>query len=340
MITRRGKYTILLSDEVKIRGFAAVGSKKEFEGPLGKDFDKIYHDPKAGMPTWEQAESQFQKEALTIALSKARLTAEDIDYIFAGDLLNQCISSSYGLKAFSIPYLGQYGACSTMAQTLLMSAITLESGAASYCAAVTSSHFCSAERQYRFPLEYGGQRTPTAQWTVTGSGCCILSRTGNTLPSVNAVTVGRIIDRGVKDANNMGAAMAPAAAATILDYFQDTGRNLQDFDCIFTGDLGSVGSKLLYDITKEAGLNITHIHKDCGLMIYNRETQDVHAGGSGCGCSASVLCSHILPNLQKGTYNNILFVATGALMSPTSCQQGESIPCIAHLVEISAPPKL
>ena len=340
MITRRGKYTVLLSDEVKIRGFAAVGSQKEFEGPLGKCFDKIYHDPRAGMPTWEQAESQFQKEALSIALSKAELTAADIDYVFAGDLLNQCISSSYGLKAFSIPYLGQYGACSTMAQALLMSAITLESGAASYCAAITSSHFCSAERQYRFPLEYGGQRTPTAQWTVTGSGCCILTKEGKSLPSVNAITVGRIIDRGVKDANNMGAAMAPAAAQTILDYFSDTGRTPKDFDCIFTGDLGAVGSKLLYDITKKEGLNITHIHKDCGLMIYNRDTQDVHAGGSGCGCAASVLCSHILPSLISGKLRNILFIATGDLMSPTSFQQGESIPCIAHLVEISAPVNL
>lgn len=340
MITRRGRYTILLNDEIRIQSFAAVGSQKEFEGPLGKAFDKIYHDPKAGMITWEQAESEFQKEALSIALTKANLSGADIDYIFAGDLLNQCISSSYGLKAFSIPYLGQYGACSTMAQSIIMATITLESGAASYCAAVTSSHFCSAERQYRFPLEYGGQRTPTAQWTVTGSGCCILTNKGQNLPTINAITVGRIIDRGVKDANNMGAAMAPAAAQTILDYFNDTGRSLKEFDCIFTGDLGAVGSKLLYDMTKAQGLNITHLHKDCGLMIYNRDTQDVHAGGSGCGCAASVLCSHILPELTKGRLRHILFVATGALMSPTSCQQGQSIPCIAHLVEISAPANL
>lgn len=339
MITRKGRYTLLTNDKVNILGFAAIGSKKEYEGPLGKQFDKIFHDPKAGMPTWEQAESMFVKEAVSKAITKAELTAEDIDYIFAGDLLNQCISSSYGLKDFSIPYLGQYGACSTMAQSLIMSTITLESGAASFCAAASSSHFCSAERQYRFPLEYGGQRTPTAQWTVTGAGCCILGKERNTHPSVSAVTVGRITDRGVTDANNMGAAMAPAAAATIMDFFSDTGRNPSEFDGIFTGDLGAVGSKLLYELTESQGLHIKNKHRDCGLMIYNPQSQDVHAGGSGCGCAASVLCCHILPKLIRGDYSNILFVATGALMSPTACQQGQTIPSIAHLVEISSPAK-
>ena len=337
MITRKGKYTLLLNDKVNVIGFSAVASKKEFEGPLGSDFDKIFHDPKAGMTTWEQAESAFVKEAVSTALTKAHLKGEDIDYIFAGDLLNQCISSSYGLMAFSIPYLGQYGACSTMAQSLIMAAITLESNAASYCAAASSSHFCAAERQYRFPLEYGGQRTPTAQWTVTAAGCCILAKEKHVFPSVNAITVGRIKDSGITDANNMGAAMAPAAAATIIDYFSDTGRNPTEFDAIFTGDLGAVGSQLLYKLTEEAGINIKDRHKDCGLMIYDRQKQDVHAGGSGCGCAASVLCSHILPKLQQKEYTNILFTATGALMSPTACQQGQSIPSIAHLVELSAP---
>ncbi len=338
MITRKGKYTLLFSDEVKITGFGAVASKKEFEGPLGKEFDKIIHDPKAGQPTWEQAESMFQKEALSVALSKASRTAEDIDYIFAGDLLNQCISSSFGLKTFSIPYLGQYGACSTMVQTLIMAAITLESGAARHCAAVTSSHFCSAERQYRFPLEYGGQRPPSAQWTVTGSGCCILSKDTNcNHPAVSAVTVGRITDLGVTDANNMGAAMAPAAAQTLLDFFHDTDTTPEDYDGIFTGDLGQIGSSLLYELTEKEGLKLQHKHQDCGLLIYNRSTQDVHAGGSGCGCAASVLCGHLLPKMERKELKNILFIATGALMSPTSCQQGLSIPCIAHLVQITIP---
>ncbi len=338
MITRKGKYTIQFSDEVKIVGFGAVAGKKEFEGPLGKEFDKIIHDPKAGQPTWEQAESMFQQEALSVALSKTSSKAEDIDYIFAGDLLNQCISSSFGLKGFSIPYLGQYGACSTMVQTLIMSAITLESGAARRCAAVTSSHFCSAERQYRFPLEYGGQRPPCAQWTVTGSGCCILSKTEKLdLPAISAATVGRIIDLGVTDANNMGAAMAPAAASTLADFFKDTGTTPEDYDAIYTGDLGQIGSSLLYELTEKEGYKLLHKHKDCGLLIYNRGTQDVHAGGSGCGCAASVLCGHILPKVEKKELKNILFVATGALMSPTSCQQGLSIPCIAHLVQITIP---
>lgn len=337
MITRKGRYTILFSDEVKILGYGAVVSKKEFEGPLGKDFDKVLHDPKAGQPTWEQAESMFQREALTIALSKASRSAQDMDFIFAGDLLNQCVSSSYGLKAFSIPYLGQYGACSTMAQSLIMGAITIESGAASHCAAVTSSHFCSAERQYRFPLEYGGQRTPSAQWTVTGSGCCILGTdNGVKLPAVSGVTVGKIVDMGVKDANNMGAAMAPAAADTLMNFLEDTGTCPDDYDGIFTGDLGFIGSELLYELTEKKGIKIRHKHQDCGLLIYNRDTQDVHAGGSGCGCAASVLCGHLLPKLSRRELRNILFIATGALMSPTSCQQGLSIPCVAHLVQITA----
>ena len=335
MISRKGRYTFVLNDKINITGFAAVGSKKEYEGPLGNCFDKIFHDPKAGMPTWEQAESMFMKEAVSLAINKAKLTAEDIDYIFAGDLLNQCISSSYGLKDFRIPYLGQYGACSTMAQSLIIGAITLESGAATHCASASSSHFCAAERQYRFPLEYGGQRTPTAQWTVTAAGCCVLSKEKPEFPSVNAVTVGRITDGGITDANNMGAAMAPAAAKTILDYFEDTGRKVSDFDGIFTGDLGAVGSNLLYKLTEESGLNIKDRHKDCGLMIYNRRTQDVHAGGSGCGCAASVLCSYLLPKLKNGELSNILFIPTGALMSPTACQQGQSIPAVAHLVELS-----
>lgn len=334
MDSRRGRYTAVFSKNIKIQGFGAVASRKEYEGPLGDKFDKIFHDPKAGKPTWEQAESKFQQEAVSIALTKASLTADDIDYIFAGDLLNQCISSSYGLKVFSIPYLGQYGACSTMVQSLIMGAITLNSGIARYCAAVTSSHFCSAERQYRFPLEYGGQRTPSAQWTVTAAGGCILSLKKGNYPYITAATVGKITDMGVTDANNMGAAMAPAAADTILNFLSDTGTCPKDYDAIFTGDLGSVGSQILYEIASKKGVNLKDNHFDCGLLIYDRNTQDVHAGGSGCGCCASVLCSHILPSMTEGKLKRILVVATGALMSPTSCQQGLSIPCIAHLIEI------
>ena len=335
MISRKGKYTAVFSQGIPILGFGAVASQKEFEGPLGKSFDKILHDPKAGKPTWEQAESKFQQEALACAISKTSLTCEDLDYIFAGDLLNQCISSSYGLKSFSVPYLGQYGACSTMVQSIIMAAVTLHSNIARYCAAVTSSHFCSAERQYRFPLEYGGQRTPTAQWTVTAAGSCILgTEHKGDHPFVTAATVGKIVDMGITDANNMGAAMAPAAADTILNFLRDTGTSPQDYDAIFTGDLGSVGSQLLYQLTEKQGINLKDNHFDCGLLIYDRNLQDVHAGGSGCGCCASVLCGHILPSMIEKKLRRILVVATGALMSPTSCQQGLSIPCIAHLVEI------
>lgn len=336
MIKRKGRYTLIFSDGPKIISYASIAGSKEAQGPLGKSFDKIIYDPKAGQDTWEQAESQLQRESLELALNKAQFHASDIDFVFSGDLLNQCISSSYGLKNFSIPYLGQYGACSTMAQSLIMGAITLEAQAARLCACVTSSHFCSAERQYRFPLEYGGQRTPTAQWTVTGSGCCILGNKKGNHPRICGATVGKIQDLGIKDANNMGAAMAPAAAQTLLDFFSDTGKRPQDFDRIYTGDLGQVGSKLLYTLTEEAKINIRENHRDCGLLIYNRDLQDVHAGGSGCGCAASVLCSHILGKMQEGKLHNILFIATGALMSPTSCQQGQSIPCVAHLIHISS----
>ncbi len=337
MIKRKGKYTLILSGEVKIIGEGSVAGPKEAEGPLGKDFHKIFYDPKMGLDSWETAESTMQQEALQIALGNAHCKAEDMDFVFAGDLLNQCISSSFGLKGFSIPYLGQYGACSTMVQTLIMGAVTLESGAARNCACVTSSHFCSAERQYRMPLEYGGQRTPTAQWTVTGSGCCILSNCtpkGN-FPRISAATVGQIIDLGVKDSNNMGAAMAPAAAETLASYFEDTGTGPEDYHTIYTGDLGVVGSELLYELLKKKNIGIKKNHRDCGMMIFDRDLQDVHAGGSGCGCAASVLCGHILKSISQQEERDILFVATGALMSPTSSLQGQSIPCIAHLIRIT-----
>lgn len=330
---RIGGYTIQFEERPTIIGYASVVGKKESEGPLGKCFDKIIYDSYDGQDTYEQAESEFQAEAVSLALEKANINAEDVDYIFSGDLLNQCISSSYGLKGFDIPYLGQYGACSTMAQGLIMASVFVESNAASTSMCVTSSHFCSAERQYRFPLEYGGVRTPTAQWTVTGSGGCVLQKNKKG-PYVARATVGRIVDLGVTDANNMGAAMAPAAAQTLKNYFDDTASDPDDYDLILTGDLGEVGSKSLYDLLLKEGIDIRPYHNDCGLMIFDREKQDVHAGGSGCGCAGSVLCSDILFKMQEKKLNNILFMATGALMSPTSCGQGASIPSIAHLVNV------
>ena len=333
MPKRIGRYTLQMEHMPSVQGFAAVCGKKESEGPLGREFDHCYDDTTLGETSWEKAESRLQTEAVTRALTKAGVTAADIDYIFAGDLLNQCISSTFGLRNMNIPFLGQYGACSTMAQTLALASIMVETGAASRCIAVTSSHFCSAERQFRFPLEYGGQRTPTAQWTVTGSGAAVVGNSGDS-PFVSAVTIGRIMDLGIKDANNMGAAMAPAAVSTITDFLKDTGTKPDDYDLILTGDLGEVGSTLLYELLERDGISLKNKHADCGLLIYDKESQDVHAGGSG--CSASVLCSYIMSRLKQGELNNILFVATGALMSPTSSQQGESIPGVAHLVQLKS----
>lgn len=330
---RIGRSVIEFSSPPRIIGSAAVVGKKEAEGPLGAEFDQTFNDTALNMDSWEKAEAQLQKEAVSVALEKSGLTPEQIDMIFAGDLLNQCISSTFGLLDFNIPFLGQYGACSTMAQTLLMAAIMVDSGAANRAAAVTSSHFCSAERQFRTPLEYGAQRTPTAQWTVTGSGCALVGGTGSV--KIKHGLAGRVIDLGIKDPANMGAAMAPAAADSLCRYFTETGNAPNDYDGIFTGDLGAVGSQLLYQLMDDNGLDIRRVHNDCGLMIFNRQQQDVHAGGSGCGCSASVLCGSILPKMARGELKNVLFCATGALMSPTSQQQGEAIPGVCHIVHLA-----
>ena len=275
----------------------------------------------------------MQKAAVCELLKRNSLENADIDVIFAGDLLNQCISSTFGLRELNIPFMGQYGACSTMAQTMAAASVFIDSGAAERAIAVTSSHFCSAERQFRLPIEYGGQRTPTAQWTVTGSGATLLDKSGGDV-TVKYITIGRIVDLKVKDATNMGAAMAPAAADTLYNFLTDTGTKPTDYDLILTGDLGKVGSQLLKDILHRQNINISENYNDCGLMIFDLEGQDVHAGGSGCGCSGSVFCSYIMQQLKSGKLKNILFMATGALMSPTSSQQGESIPSIAHLLNI------
>ncbi len=335
MAKRIGSSTIQCSNPISIREAAGVAGQKESQGPLGSCFDKTYQDDLLGRETWEQAESALQSAAVSLMLEKAALQPDDIDVILAGDLLNQCISSTFGLKDLHIPFLGQYGACSTMAQTIAVSSLLTDSGAVNRAAAVTSSHFCSAERQFRLPLAYGGQRTPSAQWTVTGAGAALLDRSGCG-PFVREITIGRIYDLHITDANNMGAAMAPAAADTLLRFFGDTGESPAHFDLILTGDLGKVGSALLLELLQREGLEISAMHRDCGLMIFDPERQDVHAGGSGCGCSGSVFCSHIVRQLKQQQLHNILFIATGALMSPTSSQQGESIPGIAHLLHITS----
>lgn len=322
-----------LSDTVKIESFSAVVGSKEGEGPLGQYFDKIVEDSHFGKDSWEKAESRFQLEAVSLAVQKAGITKEDIDVICSGDLINQCIGSTYGLRELEIPFLGIYGACSTMAEGLLISSILTENNVANRTIAVTSSHFSTAERQFRFPLSYGGQRTPTAQWTCTASGAVILSKT-NGLIKVVGGCIGKITDMDISDINNMGSAMAPAAATTIQRYLMATGTAPEDYDFIVTGDLGIVGSKLLVEFLQKQNIDISVQHRDCGCMIFDPKKQDTHCGGSGCGCSASVLCGYFLPMLENGTAKNILFTATGALMSPMSLQQGESIPTIAHLVHL------
>lgn len=335
MSQRISQSTVILGNKPRIYEFAAVCGKKEGEGPLGDRFDKVFNDNALGETTWEKSESRLQTVACQTVFKKAGLSAPDIDVMFAGDLLNQCVGSAYGLRELSIPFYGLYGACSTMAESLSLAALFIDAEIARRTLSVTSSHFCSSERQFRFPLEYGGQRTPTAQWTATASGAVILSADKGA-PYIHAVCTGKIKDLGITDANNMGAAMSPAAADTIRTYLDDTHTAPADYDMIFTGDLGAVGTELLYELLQKDSIDLSGRHNDCGLMLFDRETQDVHAGASGCGCSAGVLCSHILPEMRAGKLKNILFVATGALMSPTSVQQGESIPGIAHLVHLKA----
>jgi len=333
MGNRTGRYTIQLENKPSILGCGSVAGEKEGQGPIGERFDRVYKDDTLGQKSWEKAEGKMQAEALGYALSKSGKAKEDIDVVFAGDLLNQCVSSSYGLMEYNLPFLGLYGACSTMAQALALAAIFVDAGCAGLAAASTSSHFCAAERQYRFPLEYGAQRTPSSQWTVTGAGAAVIGGNQPGRPYVSRVCFGKITDLGVTDINNMGAAMAPAAAETIMAFLKDTNTSVSDYDLITTGDLGSVGSSLLRTLLEQEGVNVGTKLADCGELIFSRELQQVHAGGSGAGCSAVVICSYILDKLTDGSLQKVLFVGTGALMSPTSVQQGENIPGIAHLVE-------
>ena len=316
--------------------YAAVGGKKEGEGPLHDCFDRLFEDNSLGEDTWEKSESALQRRCVETLLQKAKLTLDQLDFLLAGDLQNQCTASGYTLRGLDVPFVGLYGACSTMTEGLGLAAALVAGGMARRAAALASSHFCAAERQFRGPLEYGGKRTPTAQWTVTGAGSVLVTPKGNG-PFIRAVTFGRVRDYQITDISNMGAAMAPAAAETILRYLADSGTKPQQFDAIYTGDLGQVGSRLLAQLLEREGVVLPN-HRDCGLMIYSPD-QDVQAGGSGCGCSASVLAGLVLPELRKGRQRRVLFLSTGALMSQTTFLQGESIPGVAHLVELSATPK-
>ena len=329
------KATRIFHDPPGIVTSAAVGGRRENEVPYGEYFDKINDDPYFTADTFEKGESQLQKQAVRMALEKGGLKEEDIDVLIGGDLLDQCVGTTYGVRDYGLPFLGIYSACSTMSEGLLLAAMLTAGGFADTAMAVTSSHFCTAERQYRMPLNYGGQRPPTAQWTATAGGALAVSAQGGA-PYVRAVTIGRIVDMGVTDANNMGAAMAPAAYSTLREFFEDTGLSPEAFDHIVTGDLGKVGSRLLCELADDEGLDLRKNHLDCGLLIYDSDRQDVHAGGSGCGCAASMLCGYFVPGLREGAFHDILFAATGALLSPTVSLQGESIPAVSHLVWLSS----
>ena len=353
----KGKQSLLFENAPYIVSAASVTGSKEAAGPLGKLFDMTSEDELFGAQTWEEAESTMQKEACVLALGKAHVKADEIRYLFGGDLLREGIATSMGVEALQIPMFGLYGACSTSGEALALAGMSAAAGYGKYMLAVTSSHFGSAEKEFRFPLGYANQRPLSAHWTVTGSGAFLVraaepdsdskngqSRCEKTTLSpeddistahishvrIAGVTIGKIVDYGLKDSQNMGACMAPAAMDTIVQNFEDTGRNEQDYDRIITGDLGYVGQSILFDLVRGKGYDIRKIHLDCGMTIFDRETQDTHAGGSGCGCAAVTLASFILPKIEKGEWKRVLFVPTGALMSTVSFNEGASVPGIAH----------
>lgn len=326
-----GKQSISFKEPVYIQGFASVVGKKEGEGPLGSYFDRVEEDDKFGKKTWEEAESAMQKETAGRAIEKAGLKPENVRMIFAGDLLAQSIASSFGIEELDRPLYGLFGACSTMGEALSLASMMVAGGYGEQVLAVTSSHFATAEKEFRFPMGYGNQRPLSASWTVTGSGACVVGTKKKKI-KITGVTTGKITDYGLKDSQNMGACMAPAACSTIFQHLLDFGRKPQDYDKIITGDLGYVGQQILLDMMEQQGYELGEVHGDCGIWIYDRETQDTHSGGSGCGCSASVLTAYILPKIASGEWKRILFVPTGALMSKVSFYEGSSVPGIAQAV--------
>jgi len=333
MGTRLGKQTVRLDSKPVIQSWASIVGAKEGNGPLGRYFDEIVQDEYFGEESFEKAESKFLRETLSKVLMKGNVSPGDIQYIFAGDLLNQCIAANFGLRESEIPFFGLYGACSTMAESLILGSLMVEGGFAERCVCITSSHFCSAEKQFRFPLEFGNQRPPTAQWTVTGAGGVMVGKFGDG-PRIVHVTTGKIVDMGINDANDMGSAMAPAACDTITAHFRETGLPLNYYELIVTGDLGMHGKNLCLQLLEENGIAIKEFYDDCGVMIYDRQKQRTDCGGSGCACSAVVLAGYILEKMSRRELNRVLFVGTGALHSPISVQQGESVPAIAHAVGI------
>ncbi len=352
-----GKQTVSFEMSPYIIGAAAVGGKKEGEGPLYRFFDQILDDDMFGEKTWEKAESKMLKEAMLAALQKSGKEKKEIDLVLSGDLLNQLMSSSFMARDLHLPFLGLYGACSTMTESLLLGSMLTDGGFAHNIIVGASSHFCTAERQFRMPVEHGNQRPPSAQWTATAAGAMIISEKMADLTQIGTLdgrkatqptslvnirvdcgTIGKVIDAGVKDANQMGSAMAPAAVDTILNHLEDTGRSLDYYDLVLTGDLGYIGKDIAADLLKDAGLDaeaVSQRYDDCGTMLYDREAQDVHGGGSGCGCSASVFCGNIIQRMRSGELSKVLLISTGAMLSTISPFQGESIPGIAHAVSLT-----
>lgn len=338
-----GKQSILFSNPPCIIAAASIAGKKEGEGPLGQYFDVIHEDPMVGKDTWEDAESQFMKEAAELVIQKAGLKNQDIRYLIGGDLLGQLIATSFGIADLEIPTFGIYGACSTMGEAMSVGAILVDGGYADKVLSITSSHFAGAEKQFRMPLDYGNQRPFSASWTVTGSGAVVIAQNNQSNKSkegktvvIKGITTGKIVDFGIKDSMNMGAAMAPAAFDTIKQNFIDHGLKPDYYDKIITGDLGVIGQKILIDLLQDQGYDISSRHMDCGIEIFNQEDQDTHAGGSGCACSAITLAGYILKQLRQGAWKRVLFVPTGALLSQVSFNEGNTVPGIAHGVMIEA----
>jgi stage V sporulation protein AD len=334
MATRRGD-TLIFPKPPVIAAHACIGGKKEGESPLAAEFDELHSDNRLGQASWEAAETQLQLQTARLCLKKAHATEKDVSLLLAGDLQAQCTASGYAARALGLPFAGLFGACSTMAEALGVGACLCSAGMADGLLAMTSSHFCTAERQFRTPLSYGAVRTPTAQWTATAAGCCILGDQGDG-PYITHVTCGKIVDMGITDVNNMGAAMAPAAYDTLSALFRETKTGPGDYDLIVTGDLGALGHAIVTDLFRRDGVDLSRNYQDCGLLLYDLEKQDMHAGGSGCGCSAAVLNGYLLDGLRRGRWRRLVFAPTGALLSPTSSFQGESVPGICHAVVFSA----
>lgn len=328
-----GSQSLQFDNPITILSTASIVGPKEANGPMAKYFDKCLEDEFWQEKTWEKAESKIIKETVNMSIVKSGVAPNNIDYCFAGDLLNQCISSSFGLRELGIPFYGIFGACSTFGEGIGLASVFIDGGAAEHAICAASSHFCSAEKQFRFPLELGNQRPPTSQWTVTGAGAALLSKNG-TGPYVTTITTGKIVDMGIKDANNMGAAMAPAALDTLVTHFKDTGRSPSYYDGIFTGDLGYIGKEILMENALLKGYNIKNNYNDCGVLMFDKETQDTHAGGSGCACAATIFSGYLYNQLKQKKMKKILLIPTGALTNSTTAQQGESIPGIAHAVSI------